>query len=241
MGKKKKVKKKNQKKNRWIIVGLIIVLLALLVVLWNVINAKKANKQEKNEVVKETVELPYSLDDGKLEVISLFQSTIANPDCNEEDGENIASIEVKNQSGQFLTSANITIKLEDNTELNFRIIDVPADGTVWAFEVNNTEIPEQPVCESVKCEAVYEEENPVMTDQVSVEAEGTTVMISNLTDKDLTNLDVSFHCLFDEGVYYGGTVYTYPIDTIYAGESISMDVSECYLGKAEAVRIIQEK
>ena len=43
-----------------------------------------------------------SLDEGKLQVESLFGSAISNPDCNMEDGDNTASLQIKNVSGKYL-------------------------------------------------------------------------------------------------------------------------------------------
>ncbi len=205
-----------------------------------------SNKTDSEDTLENTgeekqagIELPYELDDGRLVLNSIFQSSISNPDCNDENGENTASVEVINQSDQFLASADIEVMLEDETTLNFKIEDIPAGGTVWAFEIDNTGIDENYVCESVSCDAEYEDDMPMMAESLSFEAEGTTVTIQNLTDGQLSGLEASFHCLFDEGVYYGGTTYTYPIDTIPAGGSISLEVPECYLGTAEAVRVTQ--
>lgn len=200
-----------------------------------------AEQTENAEEEKQTeLELPYEFDEGRLVLNSIFQSSISNPDCGDEDGENIASIEVINQSGKYLASADITVTLADETVLKFNITDIPEGKTVLAFETGNTELPDDFICSSVVCEAQYEEEIPMMSEAVSIEAEGTTVTIQNLTGEPLDGLEASFHCLFDEDMYYGGTTYTYPIDTIQGGGSISLEIYECYLGTAEAVRIIQK-
>lgn len=233
--------RKNAKKKRLqraLTVALVIALVLLLVVLWKIaVGSGETKKQADGQMA---LEFPYSLDDGKLAVDSLFQSSIANPDCNDEIGEDIATVEVWNQSEQFLASAQITAILEDGTELVFEIQDVPAGGKVWAFETSNKEIPAQPVCESMKCKTSYEETMPVMEKQVQVKASGTDITISNLTGEDLTGLNVSFHCLFDGDVYYGGKTCTYPIEALPAGENTSLSVQECYLGTAEAVRVTQK-
>lgn len=235
-------KRKDKRRARFIrgMIALIVILLILLIVFMRCRKTTGVQKENGQEKEVETIELPYKTDDGKLEILSLFQASIANPDCNDELGENIASIEVKNESGQFLSSAHITIMLEDDVELQFEITDVPAGGTIWAFDVSNKEISEQPICKMVECNAEYEETASMMEEELSIEADGTSVIIRNLTDQNLTNIDVGFHCLFDEDVYYGGKVYTYPIDEIQAGASVSLEVTECYLGKAQVVRVSHE-
>ena len=232
-------KKKRKKKTKYIIIiaVLVVILIIQMLVLWKDVSWKKEKQEQEKETAEEILEFPYSLDDGKLEITSLFQSSIDNPDCENATGENIASIEVKNQSGKFLVSANITVILSDDTELQFELVDIPAESSVWAFETSNIEITEQPKCKTIECEAVYEESNPMMTEELSIEADGTTVNISNLTDTNLTNINVSFHCLFDEDVYFGGKTYIYPIDVLSVGETVSLEVEECYLGQADAVRV----
>ena len=189
---------------------------------------------------KQRLELPYELDGGKLVLKAIFQSTIANPDCNDKEGENIASVEILNQSGEFLSSADITVILEDGTELNFRIMDIPAGTAVWAFETGNAEITQNPACQSINCKAEYEAVTPIM-ELLNTEENGTSVTFQNLTDNNLTDLNASFHCLFEENVYYGGITCQYPIEEIPAGESITLEIEECYLGSAQAVRVEQKK
>ncbi len=232
-----KVSDKIRIKHKYFILGVL-----LMAVMLTVTACGKDSSEKGSSIGDESqsdIEFPYSLEDEKLVIDSLFQSSIANPDCNDEIGEDIASIEVINQSDQFLASAQITVVLKDSTKLQFEIEDVPAGGKVWAFETSNVEISAQTVCEKIECSASYEDNMPVMADDISVDASGTDVRISNLTGNEITELEIGFHCLFDEDVYYGGKTYTYPIETLSAGESISLNVEECYLGTAEVVRITQ--
>lgn len=238
-----------KKQNYWISVVFLVALILMMTGCRTVQDEEKDTSDAEIDALEtlqiettteEKIELPYELDDGRLIINSIFESTIANPDCNDEDGENIASIEVVNQSGEFLAFADITVKLGDDSALIFRVTDIPAGATVWAFETGNTEIDEDTICKSAECTAEYEAGIPIMDEQLAVEADGTTVIIRNLTDETLNGLEADFHCLFDQDLYYGGKTYTYPIDMIPAGESISLEVDECYLGAAQVVRITQE-
>ena len=76
----------------------------------------------------------------------------------------------------------------------------------------------------------------MLADQEAVEAEGISVTLTNLTDEDLAGLTVYCHCLFD-GTYFGGSTYAYPVDGIPAGESVTIQAEECYLGEAAVVRV----
>lgn len=185
---------------------------------------------------EQEVQFPYELEDGKVEVLSLFQSSISNPDSDGSYVENLASLEVVNRSEEHLQEATIVITLDDGEKLTFVLEEVPAGKTVWAFEVNNKCYKTEQKSRKVECEATFTEKTILLEEQLCVEAEDTLVSVTNISNEILENLELEFHCLFDE-VYYGGKTYKYQIDTIKVEEKASMDVWECYLGIAEIVKI----
>lgn len=77
-----------------------------------------------------------------------------------------------------------------------------------------------------------------MEDEVEVKVKETEVILTNKSGEELKNLNVSCHCLFEEA-YFGGLTYTYPVESIPAGESTTVQAEECYMGEAEVVRIGQ--
>ena len=56
----------------------------------------------------------------------------------------------------------------------------------------------------------------------------------------LSNLLLHCHCLID-GSYFGGLTYTYPVESIPAGQSIAVEAEDCYLGEAAVVRVSQDR
>ena len=185
---------------------------------------------------QEDVSFPCQLAENSLSVTSLFQYSGDNPDCGGQAGEEIASLAVTNQSEKHLASAKITAKLADGTKRVFQLADIPAGQTVWVFAQDNGSFTSSNTCKELKCEASFAEEPPFLADQVAVEAEGISVTLTNLTDEDLAGLTVYCHCLFD-GTYFGGLTYAYPVDGIPAGESVTIQAEECYLGEAAVVRV----
>lgn len=183
---------------------------------------------------------PYLLEDGKLEVTALFQSDIPNPDNGYQEGKNLASIELVNKSEDYLESADISITLAEGTKLSFQIRDIPAGKTVWAFEKENIEIAEETVCESVTCEAKFASEGSDWTSQFQTNSENAVVTITNLTNEKQEEIKATFHCLMED-TYFGGVSYEYSIDVLLPEESTNVEVTECYLGEAETVRIITKK
>lgn len=185
---------------------------------------------------QEDVSFPCLLAEDSLSVTSLFQYSGDNPDCGGQAGEEIASLAVTNQSENHLASAKLTAKLADGTNRVFQLTDIPAGQTVWVFAQDNGSFASSNTCKELKCEASFAEEPPFLADQVAVEAEGISVTLTNLTDEDLAGLTVYCHCLFD-GTYFGGLTYAYPVDGIPAGESVTIQAEECYLGEAAVVRV----
>ncbi len=179
---------------------------------------------------------PYELEGGKLIVESLFQYSGFNPDCGDEEGENIASLSIKNQSEEFLVSARITATLTDDTEIAFEVKDVPAGQSLMVFSFENISYEMSNKCKLITCTAEFAEGSANMEDKISVEVQETTVILTNLTDEELTNLNVYCHCLLDDA-YFGGLTYSYPVEVIEAGGSFTLQAEECYLGEAEVVRI----
>lgn len=190
---------------------------------------------EENEKAK-GLTFPYDLDEGNLVINSLFQSSIENPDCGNVYAEDVASLEIVNQSGRFVESADITLTLGDGSQLHMKIQDIPDDQKVWVFECENVSFSSEDVCVSIDCDVHYLDEDPLMSDMVTVDAEGTTVTIVNHSEEVLGGLTVECHCLFD-GVYYGGLTYSYPADELALGGSTVIEAEDCYLGTADVVHI----
>ncbi|MCI7181911.1 MAG: hypothetical protein SOY12_00790 [Schaedlerella sp.] len=111
-----------------------------------------------NGDISQQIGFPYDLEDGKLQITTLFQSSVPNPDCDFKEGIDIASIELLNQSGQYLKSADITLTMEDGTELRFEVLDIPDGDKVWAFDINNTSIASDGRCINVQYKAVFEDD-----------------------------------------------------------------------------------
>lgn len=182
------------------------------------------------------IEFPYVLADEKLAVNSLFQSSIDNPDCNNEYAENIATLEVTNTSDEFLQKATITVTLNDETRISFVITNLPAGKSVWAFATDNTAVELDPVCIEISCDAVFDKEMPVLADIITYETDETNVTLHNLSSDTLTELSIGCHCLFDN-IYFGGLTYSYDVDELSANDSITFEALDCYLGSAEVVYI----
>lgn len=249
MSSRKKKKKQSRRAVKIVLLLIIIVVVSIIVLLVGSFKDDGSDKDEQKNVVQSTVTaetskvekkdiFPYELEEGKLEVTSLFQYSGSNPDCGDEEGENIASLSVTNKSDEQLVSAELTAVLLDGTEIIFEIKDVPAGKSVMVFSRDNISYEMSNACESISCTAEFSGESAIMEDQIAIQVDETTVTLTNLTEQNLTDLTVCCHCLLDED-YFGGLTYSYPVESIAAGESITLQAEECYLGEAAVVRIQQ--
>lgn len=232
---------KNKKKYIILIVGIMLVILgAFFCREWGERYLKSAGSDK--SVMKEVsdtqsgIKFPYELEDGKLTVKSLFQSSIENPDCSNEYADDIATLEVENTSDEFLQEAKITITLNDGTKIPIVITNLPAGKSIWAFATDNTAVELNSECVDIVCDAKFEKEMPVLSGIVSYEVNEMKVTLHNLSSDNLANLSIGCHCLFDN-VYYGGLTYSYDVDELSANDSITVEADDCYLGSAEVVSI----
>ncbi len=236
-----------RKKSRFVLTGLVCLLAAA-----SLIGCEKGVSEEQGvgtnpqsdtvtvdqeSTPGQIIQFPYILEDGGLEVSSLFQYTGINPDCGDEMGEDIAALTVINISNRYLSKARFSVSLKDGTSLEFEVEDVPAGQTAWVFETANTAYADPTVqCVSVTCTAQFEETAPAWTAALTVDVQETDIILTNSSDKALADLTVVCHCLFD-GVYFGGRTYAYSTDSIPAGGSVTLRAEDCYLGQAAVVRI----
>lgn len=207
----------------------IFVLLVVAVVVAIGIGSKMSQK---------TIEFPYELEGGKLVVNSLFQASIENPDCNNEIGENTASLEIVNQSDDYCDEAEISVKMQDGSQYTFKIFDVPAGKSVWAFDLGNQTLAQEGQCKKIDSTATFAE-MPSVPDGIEYEVNDTVITIRNVSEQNINNLTVYYHCLFDEA-YYGGKSYSQSIESLPAGQVIQLQTDECYMGTAEVVNIVKE-
>lgn len=198
-----------------------------------------ADDPSEAEEIQETepvqgIAFPYALDDGKLLVTSLFQSSIMNPDCDLAEGEDIATLEIVNQSEEYLSLGSFEVTLPDGQVLRFTAAEIPPGAKVWAFELDNGSIETEAPCIALTVTSQYETRQ--MPEGIAVEVDGTDVTVTNQTGQPVTNLTVYYHDRFDD-VYFGGLVYTILIDEIPAGGAKTIDANDCFLGDAEVVRV----
>lgn len=184
----------------------------------------------------ETLEFPIVLENGRLQIESLFSYTGMNPDDENQEVKNIAAITLVNCSGEYLAEATVTLTLGTGDVTTFQITDVPAGRRVIAFSADSAEATENTGCTAASCEAVFDGAATMYEDRIAVSVEGMSVKVQNLTGSEISELVIYCRCPLGED-FFGGITYQYPITSLPANGSTTVDAWDCVLGMAEVVRI----
>lgn len=246
---------KDKKKNS----GLWIALILVLVVLLGILIAANLKKQdgktdssaEQSENTAESVqeqeeegsvseddedaglEFPYEFEEEKLSMESLFQYSGINPDAQNEECEDTASIQLKNTSDRYLESAEISVELTDGTEFSFVIQDIPAGRSVMAFDTANSGYDGKTGVAFVDAKINWSDAS-MNEESIKTVADENGTQITNMTDETIEALSVKYHGVLDE-MYFGGGSFTTEISEIGSGETTAVNTSESILGEAEVV------
>lgn len=181
-------------------------------------------------------QMPFLFEDGKLEIESIFQYTGLNPDAGWQDGVNTGAVVLTNRSDEYLETLNLEITLSDGTVLHYLICDIPAGKTVWAFDYENTAYAGDILLENVQYTASFRENSRITSDMITVSVDGMEIALTNVSGKDLHNLEMRCHSISGD-VYFCGNSYTYQVDQIAAGETVVLIAEDCVFGDAEVAII----
>ena len=184
-----------------------------------------------------TVAFPLELENGDLVIESLFQYEGINPDCENQEGKNIASIMLTNASETFLEEAEISLKLSGGTVVNFCVTDLPAGRSIMAFSTENASIDGKSACVNASCEAAWAEDLNPIPEEVSVSVDGMVITLTNGTDETISELVIYCRSTLGEELF-GGVVYQYMINDLPANGTATVEALECFMGMAEVVRIV---
>lgn len=258
MGKYERNKKRKSWKWVWAICLLILVSFLVLFVMPQVLymmnegstkddNAKSTVSQDQNKETltvvengstghepEKIVEFPIVLDEGTIEIESLFPFSGVNPDADNQDSTDVASIVLRNTSDQYLSEAIVHITLDSGATLTFIVTELPAGTSAMAFSVDNDGLLSTDICTDIAVEAAFGE--IPNNDCFELSVAGMTVTITNTSSEDLNEIDVYYRDVFNEK-YFGGMTYSYKIENLPAGESTSFTAEESLLGVIEVVRI----
>lgn len=195
--------------------------------------------EEETEPSEETdtgLEFPYLLDDDKIQIDSLFQYSGINMDAQNEECEDVASLQLKNNSDQYLEKAEISVELTDGTAFSFEVEDIPAGKAVMAFDTANTAYDGKTGVALIDATTTYSSDAGLKETDVKITSDDNGVQLENISGDALANLKIKYHCVMDD-MYFGGISSETEVAGLAAGETTTVDTSESILGDAEVVSI----
>lgn len=202
-------------------------------------SAESTDEEEPADTAEEDdtgLEFPYKLDHNRLRIDSLFQYSGVNPDAQLENGDDIASIQLKNISDQYLESAEISVELDNGTAFSFTVQDIPAGKSVTAFDTANTSYDGKAGVAYIEAQASYNADASINEDACAVTKDDQGVHLQNISGDTLNNIQVKYHSILDD-MYFGGLSYTATVDSLAVDETTTVDTSEDMLGDVEIVSI----
>lgn len=186
------------------------------------------------ETLPEELKMPYDLSNG-VELESMFRYSGINPDCGDENGDEIGGIILNNKSGKQLSRIELRVTTSEGRIISFLAEELPAGQTAWVFEKNNEKFPSGEYPVSIDCDLAFLEE-PAIPEGVTWSANGMEITLTNNSGKDLRDLTVVCRCSLEDA-YFGGAAYTYTVDALPDGGSAVVSAEDCYLGDAAVVRV----
>ena len=158
-----------------------------------------------------------------------------------EDGrdelvENVAAIQVTNNSDQYLEFSTLLFEIDGQTA-TFVATGIPPGKTAWVLEKTRM-VVDGPDGFVYKGSTTSFRENVVSTvKDISISANGNMLTATNQTKNDLESLVVYYKVLHTDGKYLGGITYVVDFGSIKAGESAETLAGHYKEGSTEIVRI----
>lgn len=141
-----------------------------------------------------------------------------------EDGSgrevtDVAAMLVYNSSSEFLDYATVECSIGSSTG-TFQITGLPPGATAWVLEQDARTVSDGDTFTARTCEQyAYRSDAVMSTELLSVEPDGSTLTVKNVSDKTLENVCVYYKSLHSDGHYFGGICYMLNFGTLDPGES----------------------
>lgn len=222
-----------------VIIGIVVVIVAaflVILVMRDAFSGKGKEEQGENVSAESNqIVFPCESEDGSLRFSSLIQFSGPNMDADNQVGEDIAGLEVENISDQYIKEVSVQLLMEDGSEYNFLIQDLPAGKKILAMELESQEYDGQTACQQIDS-SVQKEEITMEEAAFRIEETGSALDITNITEQQIEEAVVYYHCAAGDS-YIGGMSGKIAVSKLAAGESFSYEDPDILLGTPQAVGV----
>lgn len=226
MGERIKYPDPNRGRRRVLIALSILIIIALTALLWKLSASERV------------VTFPYFVEGDKLEISAPVQCAGNDPDSGDTSSGNAASITVTNRSGKHLLRAKLKLRVQDGETMTFELSDIPANETVQAFSEEHLTCTEETVITSLRSSARFEADPSMLEDKLLTETDGVSIILTNLTEEDLSDITVYYRS-YKDGQSLGGQAESYTIESLPAGELFVFDAETSGENDVHVVRITE--
>ena len=183
----------------------------------------------------------YQKDDGyesgdiTCSGLALFSGQFVE-DGRDELVENVAAIQVTNNSEEFLDLATLVYDLDGQTA-TFVATGIPSGKTAWVMEKSRMKAKNDSSFTYKGSTTAFKSGVVSTTDQISVTVDGNNMVVTNNSDKAMETIVVYYKVLHEDGNYLGGITYVTDFQNVKAGASAQSMAGHYKEGKTEIVRI----
>ena len=142
-------------------------------------------------------------------------------DGSDKEVDSVACILVKNHSAAYIDYAKITAKIGDR-DGEFVLTGIPADGTLWVMESTGMIIGAKDSFTYVDQVISQLRTEEMIDSRVQVSFSDGAVILTNLSEEDLSNVQVYYKQIHNDGNLLGGFTYTLTAETLAAGQSTAL-------------------
>ena len=173
--------------------------------------------------VAETISYPLALSEG-LTLDKVYTATGYFPeDGSEESIENVLAVKLTNKSEKTLEYLTFTLDANGET-FKFSAATIPAGKSVYAFNLDRKAAPKN--LDTVECATEFEiyfaKEPSAKTDMLSYDIKNGTVVVTNISGRDIKSDIVVYYKATAEDGYLGGITYRFRISGgLAAGKSFN--------------------
>lgn len=196
---------------------------------------EEEESSEESEPI-DALEFPMKTEDGSLLIDKVFQYSGINPDCDNQEGTDVAAIAVTNLSGTYLQEANVEVTSNSGDAIKFVVTDLPAGKSLIAFAVDNISVNNDSFYTDIQFETVFDPQASLNEEKITAAVEGTKITLQNNTDAEIETIDVYCHSTLGDQLF-GGITYKYSVSNLPANGTAELEAADCFLGLTEVVRI----
>lgn len=163
---------------------------------------------------------PWSLQQVGIEIESIGSyDGLFVEDGSDRQVEQVMAIQVRNITSEMIEYGIIELKAGEQT-YQFEITGLLPEDKMLVLEKNAQIYQEQSHYETGECVSAVKSDYGMQEDVIQLSSVGDTLIVTNLTNHDLTNVRVCYKNII-EGDYYSGITYRLTIPVLEANASSS--------------------